>query len=400
MEFIQNKIKIRDIFIKFLLAIFVFALFLGLCQTKVFADDEESQEDLINKIYQEQMELSGADYLKESLPPEVQNSLSLMGVKEIDWQELMSLSPDKFFAQILLIVKEKAPGPIKSAISILAVILICALMESFNLSITQKSLTGAAGIIGTLSVCVIAIEPIVECIGRASGIIKGAAGFMLLYIPVITGIMVASGQAVSAASYNMLMMASGEVVSQIASNLLVPLLNLFLAVSVVSSISPSLSLSGICNMFSGAVKWILTVSMTIFVSLLTVQSIVGASVDSTASKAFRFVISSFVPVVGGIIGDAFTTVQSCIKLLKSGVGAFGILSAAFIFVPIIIECVLWIFSLNMCAVVSDIFNLNRISSLLKSCGKVLSTMLAIIICCMMILIVSTVIILIVGGGTA
>lgn len=368
-----------------------------LCCSTVYASEEHKEENF-EDIYSSQLEDSGANKLTESLPKDTLNSLNWIGIQDVDWKQLMNITPDKIFSQIISTAKESSPKPIKAALSVIAIILLAALMDSFKLSIAQRPLNGATGIIATLCVCTMALEPIIAFIERAGGVIKGASNFMLCYIPVMSGIMIASGQTVSAASYNILMMTSGEIISQIASGLLTPLLSIFLAVSVVSSISPNLNLDGICSLFSSFIKWALGLTMTVFVSLLTIQSLVGNAADSTSMKAAKFVISSFVPIVGSALGDAFGTVQSCIKLLKSGVGAFGIIAASFIFLPILIECLIWMFAMNLCSSISDIFQLGKISSLLKNAGKVVSTMLSIILSCMMILTVSTVIVLIVGGN--
>ncbi len=84
-------------------------------------------------------------------------------------------------------------------------------------------------------------------------------------------------------------------------------------------------------------------------------------------------------------------------MLKSGVSAFGLLAGIFVFLPILVECIVWLITLQVCIGVGDIFDLKEITSLLKASGNVIETLLSIILCCMMILMVSTVIMLIIGG---
>ena len=79
-------------------------------------------------------------------------------------------------------------------------------------------------------------------------------------------------------------------------------------------------------------------------------------------------------------------------------GAFGILAAGCIFLPILLQCLLWMATVHICACVGDIFDLKQISSLLRAGGKVIGILLSIILCCMMILTVSTVLVLVIGGG--
>ena len=85
-------------------------------------------------------------------------------------------------------------------------------------------------------------------------------------------------------------------------------------------------------------------------------------------------------------------------MLKSGVSAFGLLAGIIVFLPAILQCLLWQITLYLCAGIGDIFDLKEITSLLRAAANTISTMLAITICCMAVLTVSTVAMLIIGGG--
>lgn len=363
------------------------------------AAETSSQSDSLTDYYKEQMELSGANTLSDELPNETRTMLEKMGIAEPDWQTLSSLTPNVIFSQIWSTAQEQSKNPLKAMMQVMAVMLLCALIEGMKLSFGEKPLAGVLGVISTLCICAIIVTPVVSCISTAAAVIKGAAGFMMAYIPVMTGIMIAGGQSLSAAAYHILMVGAGEAMTQVASRLLVPLLNIFLALSVTASVSPRLNLTGICDMFSKVIKWILGFIMSVFVGLLAIQSIIGTAADTAGTKAVKFVISSFVPIVGGALSDALNTVQSCVKLLKSGVGAFGIIAAGCVFIPILIQCLLWLAALQVCAAVGDVFELKQTTSLLRASGKVISTIISILLCCMTVLIVSTVLMLMIGGAT-
>lgn len=359
-----------------------------------------AQEDTSNldEYYQEQMETSGANDLWDELPGETQNNLEKIGVTSPDWQSIQNLSPGSVFSAIGNEARQQAKGPLAAAMQVLFVILLCALMEGFKVSFGDRPLSGIVNTVGTLCVCAAIIMPIVSCIAETTDVIYGSSMFLMCYVPVLAGIMIAGGQTVSAASYHMMMIGAGEVVSQLSTYFLVPMLNIFLALSIVSSISPRLKFNGVCEMFYKVVKWVLSIVMTIFVSLLTIQNLIGVAADNAGTKAVKFAVSNFIPVVGGALSDAYTTVQSCVKVLKSGVGAFGILAAGAIFLPVLLKLILWLAAVNLSAVVGDLFELKEISTLLRSVGKVISAMIAIVICCMVILIISTVLLLLIGGG--
>ena len=224
-----------------------------------------------------------------------------MGVADADWESLKNLTPSAVFQQVVSAAQTQSSGPLKAAVGVLAVMLLCALMEGMKLSLGDRPLSGVAGVVSTLCVCTVIVVPIVSCVQSAAQVIQGAAGFMLCYVPVIAGIMIAGGQTVSAASYHLMMVGAGEVISQIATGFLVPMLNVFLALSITASVSPRLNLNSICDAFHKVVKWVLGIVMTIFVSLLTLQTIVGTAADTTGTKVAKFAIGNFIPVVGGAL---------------------------------------------------------------------------------------------------
>lgn len=353
----------------------------------------ENQEDYYNQQFQQ----SGADDLPDYLPNDTRKALEELGVEGTDWQKITSISPENMFSQILSIVGGNTTEPLKAAVSVLAVLLLCSLLNGMKLSFGDRPMGGIIGMVGTLCICTIVIQPIVYCIANAAEVIKVAAGFLLACVPVLVGIMIAAGQPAAAGSYNLLMVAVGNVISLLSANILVPMMNIFLALSIVAAVSPGINLSGLCDAFNKVVKWIMGFCMTVFAALLTMHGIVSTAVDSTGSKAAKFLVSSFVPVVGSALGEALHTINSCVKMLKSGVSAFGLLAGIFIFLPIIIQCITWLLTINICAGISGVFDQKEITSVLKAVVTVIETMLGMILCCMAILTVSTVVMLVIGG---
>lgn len=366
----------------------------------LFAFPVHAQSTGTEELYQQQYQDSGAGELAEELPPEAQELMEGMGVSSPDWQSILNLTPETILSQISDSTGSQGAAPLRAMLSVLAVILLCALMNGMKMTFGDRPFSGVIGMVGTLCICTVVIQPIVACIENVAFVIKGAAGFLLASIPVMTGIMIAGGQVFSANSFNLLMLAAGNVISVIASTILVPLLNIFLAFSVVSAVSPAMNLSGLCDLFSKSVKWILTFCMTVFSGLLSMQTVVSSAADGASAKTVRFVVSAFVPVVGSALGDAIGSVQSSVKLLKSGVGAFGLLATGAIFLPAAIECMIWLLALTACAAAGDIFELKEITALLRSAMKVIQILLSMIACCFVILMISTVLMMAIGGGTA
>lgn len=373
----------------------VICLLLGsCCSGVVFAEEATPDADYLA----EQLEKSGAADLPDRLPDDAAKSLSDIGVDGVNLEEISGVTAGDIFTGILRSFTDKLPSILQAFFGMLAVMLLTALVNSMKLSLGDQPVGGVINLVGMLCVVGILLTPVVTCIAEAAAVISGGAYFMLGCIPILVGFLIASGQATSGASFSGLLLTICNVVSFVASNLIVPVLHIFLGFSIVSSISPNLNLNGICKSFYTVMKWILGFAMTVFSGLLTMQSLLGGAVDVTTNKSVKFVVSSFVPIVGTALGEAFGTVHSCAKVLKSGVGAFGILAIVFIFLPILVQCVLWVMTLSITAGIGDIFDLKEVTALLRAVSKVISMLIAILMCCIVMLVVSLEIVMMTGGS--
>ena len=348
-------------------------------------------------IFDEQLRETGADELEYALPDDTREMLNDIGVDGVDTDKLSSLSFNDIIQKLMELSRQSGKSPLRVSAAVCAILIITSVISGFKTA-SLNSLSHVTGIVSTLCICTVLVYPVVDVITQCGLIIENSAKFMLAYVPVMAAVMISSGQPMAAASYKVLMMSAGEAVYQISANVLVPFMNIFMGLSIASAVSPRLKLNSVNDLIYRGTKWVLGFIMSIFAALLTLREIIAAAGDTAGVRAVKLAINSFVPLVGGAISDAYQTVHSCIKLLKSGVGVFAILGVAFIFIPVIVKCMLWLLAVNVCAGIGDILDLSQQSELLRSCGKVLGTLLAILFSCIVVFIISTTIILLLGGG--
>lgn len=361
------------------------------------AETGEAGETFDQSLYEEQIEESGAQDLWDSLPEETQELLEELGVEGVGWESLAAVEPQSFFEMLLGFFTGGLSQPLAAGASLLGIMLVCALMNGMKLSFGERQTGSVLGMVGTLCACAVIAPPVISCIQQASTLIEGAGGFLLAGAPVLAGLMLACGQPVSASGWTVFLLAAGNGISLLSSVVLLPVMHIFLAFSLVSAVSPDIRLDSLCGVFAKTVRWVLVLAVTIFTSLLSAQSLISASADGASVKAAKL-FAGFVPVVGNVLGDAMGTVQSCVRLLKSGVGAFGLLAALCIFLPVVAQCLLWIFCCTLCGAAGDLLGQSEITGLLKAASQVLQTLLAIVVSCAVVMLVSAVLIM-QGGGS-
>lgn len=377
------------------LSILSFISFFVFCIPKVNANNSDNIQ---SEIYDKQFNMSGIEKLWKYIPKEQIRQLDNIGIKKGNWKEISSLNLSSVFGEIFKIASEKSKLPFKSLLPIISIMFVSAIFKGSRLQINKNSAEHILNAISTLCICMYVVTPVVKLINTSSLTIKSASNFIMCYIPIMSAIMIASGQTISATSYHALVLSAGKIISHISEQFIIPFMSIVLGISIISSLSLDLKIESICKNIHKSIKTILKFVSSIFTSILALQNLVSSSADSLGTSALKSAAKSCVPVVGVMISSAFDTIYGSIKLLKTGVGAFGIIVGGLIFLPIIIECIVWIAFINISEYVGNVLEIKNISVLLKSVSNVISTMTSILIFSMIVLIISSGIVAVIGGN--
>lgn len=355
-----------------------------------------ASEEETDRLFQEQTEMIGGDRLFQESPEEVKEALSRSGITGLEPQKLQGLSVGQVLSEIVSMTVKNSKTPLCGLAACLGVLLLCSVTEGFRIGASGMRLGTVQNAVGTICIASSVIVPFSQTITSASGIISGGAGFMLLYIPIMAGLFVSAGSVGAGGAYYTAMMTAGNAVSAAASKLIVPLMNVFLALSVSSSLSPKLQLGTLCESIYKIGKWALTLLMSVFVTVMSVNTLVSSSLDHVSKRALKFTVSSFVPVVGGLLSEALNTFNGSLELLKTGAGVFIIIAAAFLMLPVLLECVVWQFSLFLLTSCADICGIGQMSGLFKAVSKAVGMLIALLLCVLTVFIISSVMILLIA----
>lgn len=348
----------------------------------------------------EQFDALGRAELESQVPEQARDFMRANDTLALSPTSLLQLSPANFFRTIWDLIVNEVAKPIRALAAILGILILCALLGGLKTAAGENSLSQIFSTVSILCVLTSVIKPIFACVTDTSSAIKDIALFMLSYIPMFASALTASGSPITGASYNLLLLTACQTVSQVVSQMLVPLMGLYLAFCVIGSLVPELNISSATGAIKTIICWALGFFLTIFVGLFSVQTMVAQSSDTVAIKATKFMIGSFVPVIGSALSDAYSAAQGCFKLIKTTVGAYGVIVTIATFLPVLIRTLCWYMVTNLAAIVGDILNVPRVSSILKSCGSVLGILTAIIFCFALLLIVSTTVVMVTSLGAA
>lgn len=379
----------QKIFSLFLICLFMFS---GVAWAEELPDESTDQN------LQGQLEASGADELARQVPDQTKEILSQLELQDLDYRLLLSLTPGQIWQVCKAVFSKMVRAPLLLLGTLVAVILLCAAMDALKIGFNAKGLEKVFNGVAVLCLITVVLEPVTGCIQKASQAILQGSMFMNGFIPVFCGILASGGQPVSAGVYHLLLFGTSQVIGQAASQILVPLIGIFLAFCFTGAIAPELHLDQIGKTIKKFVNWSLSLLLTVYVGLLGIQSIVAVSADTVTVKTAKFVTSSFVPVIGSALSDALVTAQACLKLLKASVGAYGILIAAFTYLPLLLEIICWYLAMQTAAFLGQLVGAGSIAKVLEGTASALGLLMSITLLFGLLFIISTTVMLVVGAG--
>lgn len=395
-----KKLKNRLFFKKVVvLVVLITSICIMLCGMEISAQDSsaKSQQEYEQELYKDQFDKSGINELYDSLPEQAKEYFDESDIKG-EGENKLNFNLFELMGNLLKDILDDLKQPLKLLFLLIGVILLTALINSIKGEGRDESYNNTYNIVSVLVVSGILVSPVIGLIVQAANTVKEVSSFILLFIPVFVGLLIATGKTLSGFAYNTFLFGAVQVISQISASMLVPMLGIYLALCITGSMSRYINIEAITNFVQKAVIWGMGILLTVFVSLLTLQGIVSSTADTVGIRAAKFALGSFVPIIGGALSEAFNSIQGCMSFIKSTVGVFGIVSCIVIFLPILLSIISYILTLNLVAMVADLLNIERVPVILRACSSTLVMMLAIVICFALLLIVSTTVMLVLGMG--
>ncbi len=327
------------------------------------------------------------EHFEDELSEDTVRILEESGMNSIDFESIVSAEPKDIYNFFVNTAKGTIKGPLKNFIFNCSVLILLSVVFTYSSENEKrkKSLNLLVFAYIALSVCI----PMASVLSAGAAAIKMSSKFMTLFLPVLAGIVAASGNPTLALNYNSFALYFAQALASFSSNILLPFEAMLFALVSVNMISEQMNVKNLAKSIKNGVVKVLSVSGAIFTTVLSVKGILSNIADTVANKGAKVLVSSLIPVVGGTVSDAYGTIVNSLLLLKSSVGVFGIVAIAAINLPVVIQLALWSLSMSLSSIVADILGLDSIADYFREVSNTVRTFNVILIFCCVLLIIST-----------
>jgi stage III sporulation protein AE len=167
-------------------------------------------------------------------------------------------------------------------------------------------------------------------VSTAKQVMDTLSGFMLAMLPTLLAVLAGMGGLTSAAIFHPVMMTFVSGAAGLMVSVVFPLIFLSAVLDIVSGLNENFKLTGLSGLFRQGAMYIQGLMFTLFLGTVAVKGAAGAVADGVTMKTAKFVMGSFIPVVGKMFADASDLIFGSTILLKNALGMVGAAAIFFI----------------------------------------------------------------------
>lgn len=352
---------------------FAVSLLLGLC-VPVQAEEYTFSMNGGNSVTE------SFDALRENLPDEARDeldgiSLSDAGKTAENLRGKLDLSA--WISKILHAVEKSIPSVLPAFVPLFSLILLMAASQAVvpDSSALQKNFLEYASLFAAVEVFRLT-SSVVQIV---QSYLTNLCSVMNFFIPVIETVCLLGGRMTEKAVAGGGILLLITLIGNFNSIVLVPLTVMLFALSTVMMTCPEVKLGGMVTGLRKFIQRLWAILGMLFSFLLGAQTILAKSADNLASRTAKFAIGSFIPVAGGLLSEAFSTVKEGMSFVRQAAGIGGILVILAILLPGMIPLMLYKLALSLTASAAELLGVSSAAGLFNEIKGIVEFLLGVVL---------------------
>lgn len=301
------------------------------CLLPLFALHGGAADTQLQSLYDD----SDAARIFSQLDEETLSLMAALGVDIADPESILRVSPAGVIDTMLSVFRDGLSAPMKHCALLLGAVMLFAVADAASPALGAKNKPG--GMIFMLFIAFSVITPVSRCITGVLSALETVSMLTKLLIPVMGGLMAASGAPMASAALSAASLGAAELVSSLVDRLFVPVTGAYAAVCIVAAVNPVFNLQNAALFFRRLFTVVLGGVSAIFTGVLALRGTAAKAGDSLLFKGAKFLIGGLVPVVGSAMSEGLSTVTAALDAVNDTVGVLGIAAIALIILPTVIR---------------------------------------------------------------
>lgn len=251
--------------------------------------------------------------------------------EDTDFSELLNsaisgkIDNKKLGNSILKVLGSEFIGALQTIGTIIIIIIIHSILKNITDGLENKSISKIVYYVQYILIVTVMMSNFTDIITMVKDSISNLVGFSNSLIPILITLVLTTGSIISANMMQPILLFLVTFIGNFINKIIIPIILVSTVLGIISKISDRVQIDRLSKFFKSSAIWTMGIVLTIFVGLLSIEGSLSSSVDGLTAKTTKAAVSSFIPVVGKILGDAVDTVIGCTSILKNAVGIIGVI---------------------------------------------------------------------------
>lgn len=290
----------------------MFISFIFLLSINTYATDEEMIEEQKEEFGIGDFLDSAKEYTGEFFEDVDINTILENAIKgEIDNSTILK--------KILNIFGSEVIGTLKIIGSILVIVVIHSVLKAIGEGLENKEITTLIYYVQYILIVTIVITNFAEIVNLVKESVSNLVGFMNVLVPLLMTLVFSTGSISTSSIIEPIILFAINFVGNIIQTLIIPLILIMASLVIISKISDRVQIDKISKFFKSGIVWFLGIVLTIFVGIVSLEGTMSSSIDGITAKTSKAIVSSAIPVVGKILGDAVDSFLGGAVIIKNAV---------------------------------------------------------------------------------
>lgn len=248
---------------------------------------------------------------------------------------------------------------------------ICVVLEQLRHSFDSPGPSNIASLVCLVLIMSVTLQCLKQSLATAQIAITGMSRFMELLLPMIMALMLAMGHGAVVAVMKPLVLGVLSFLTIQVRYIVFPLIMIYLALILANGLLEKHPVTQLAKFVKQLVQWGIGLTMTLFSAALAVSGGFAGVVDGVTLRTAKFMASNVIPVAGKLFADVLDSAAGASLLLKSSLGAIGLLVIMVTLGLPLMQIFLQAMVLRLAGAVLEPLGDSRTSSLLSELSSVL-----------------------------
>ncbi len=309
----------------------------------LFAYPAEAEEERYSDDFRRSVELENS-----LLPDEIDLQEPEQLRDQLSWERIWEYLKDLFKKTIALGFQILIPG--------ISMVMLSVWVNYCGNTFAGNSSRVVFALILSLSMALLGQKNLQEAANLMQSALESMKVFCTACIPSFSVVMIAAGENAGAAVFSSLMVLLGEVGVFVSSNLLMPLIHIYLSIGVCSAVGDEYNFSAVSQYIRRFLIWIIGLSVTGFRLILKLQAGAAAAGDLVAKKYIKSAVAGLIPFVGGSLSQGVDGLFSVATGAKTTFAIAGVLILISVMLPSLLMAGVYGFSWSLCRWLASFLN--------------------------------------------